>query len=142
MSVGTAAPLYYDPFDTGIDRNVQEVWARMREEQPYWNDRYGFWALSRFEDVWTGYHDTATFSSTHGVMPEALDEPFGLPLVIFMDPPEHDWMRKLVAPAFTPRRIAALESRAAGWSASTSTRSSGHPASITSRTSARCCPRW
>jgi cytochrome P450 len=45
-------------------------------------------------------------------MPESLDEPFGMPLVIFMDPPEHDWMRKLVAPAFTPRRIAALESRA------------------------------
>jgi cytochrome P450 len=84
----------------------------MREEQPaYWNDRYGFWALSRFEDVWAGYHDTATFSSTHGVMPESLDEPVGMPLVIFMDPPEHDWMRKLVAPAFTPRRIAALESR-------------------------------
>jgi cytochrome P450 len=84
----------------------------MREEQPaYWNDRYGFWALSRFEDVWAGYHDTATFSSTHGVVPESLDEPIGMPLVIFMDPPEHDWMRKLVAPAFTPRRIAALESR-------------------------------
>jgi cytochrome P450 len=31
--------------------------------------------------------------------------------VIFMDPPEHDWMRKMVSPAFTPRRIAALEAR-------------------------------
>jgi cytochrome P450 len=112
VSVSTAAPIYYDPFDTEIDRNVHQIWARMREEQPvYWNDRYRFWALSRFEDVWTGYHDTATFSSTHGVMPEMLDEPFGMPLVIFMDPPEHDWMRKLVAPAFTPRRIAELESR-------------------------------
>jgi cytochrome P450 len=58
-----------------------------------------------------GYHDTETFSSTHGVQPEALDKPAGLPPVIFMDPPEHDWMRKLVSPAFTPRRIAALKSR-------------------------------
>jgi len=111
VSAGAAAAVYYDPFDPGIDRDVHAVWARLREEQPvYWNDRYGFYALSRFTDVWNGYHDTATFSSTHGVMPESLDEPIGMPLVIFMDPPEHDWMRKLVTPAFTPRRIAALES--------------------------------
>jgi len=112
VNVGPDTPLYYDPFDAEIDRDVHAIWARMRELQPaYFNDRYGFWALSRFADVWAGYHDTATFSSTHGVMPESLDEPFNMPLVIFMDPPEHDWMRKLVAPAFTPRRIAALESR-------------------------------
>jgi len=113
MTIGTSSSIYYDPFSAEIDRNVHAVWRLMREEQPvYWNERYGFWALSRFEDVWTGYHDTATFSSTHGVQPEALDKPVGLPLVIFMDPPEHDWMRKLVSPAFTPRRIAALEARA------------------------------
>jgi cytochrome P450 len=112
VTTDTDVPIYYDPFDSEIDRDVHAIWARMREEQPaYWNDRYGFWALSRFSDVWDAYHDTATFSSTHGVMPESLDEPFGMPLVIFMDPPEHDWMRKLVSPAFTPRRIAALEAR-------------------------------
>jgi cytochrome P450 len=112
MTIGTSSSIYYDPFSAEIDRNVHAVWRLMREQQPvYWNERYGFWALSRFEDVWTGYQDTATFSSTHGVQPEALDKPVGLPLVIFMDPPEHDWMRKLVSPAFTPRRIAALEAR-------------------------------
>jgi len=75
----------------------------------YWNEKYEFFALSRFADVWQGYHDTATFSSTHGVMLEALDRPVTFPLVIFMDPPEHDVMRKLVNRAFTPRRIAQLE---------------------------------
>src|SRR5215468_1432105 len=110
MTVGTAPPLYYDPFDAEIDRDVHTIWRRMREEAPvWWNDRYGFWALSRFEDVWAGYHDTATFSSTHSVMPESLDEPVNFPLVIFMDPPEHDWMRKLVSRAFTPRRVGELE---------------------------------
>lgn len=106
----TATDLYYDPFDPGIDREVHGIWRRMREEQPvYWNERYGFYALSRFQDVWSAYHDTATFSSTHGVMPESLDHPIDFPLVIFMDPPEHDWMRRLVSRAFTPRRIGALE---------------------------------
>ena len=110
----TTAPIYYDPFDVDIDRNVHAVWRRMREEAPvYWNERYGFFALSRFDDVWNGYHDTATFSSTHGVMPESLDEPIGMPMVIFMDPPEHDWMRKLVSRAFTPRRIGELEAHVA-----------------------------
>ena len=106
----TAPAIYYDPFDVELDREVHAVWRRMREEQPvYWNDRYGFFVLSRFDDVWNAYHDTATFSSTHGVLPESLDEPVDFPLVIFMDPPEHDWMRKLVSRAFTPRRVAALE---------------------------------
>jgi cytochrome P450 len=110
-----AAPIYYDPFDVELDREVHSVWRRMREEAPvYWNERYEFFAFSRFEDVWAAYHDTATFSSTHGVMLESLDEPIGLPMVIFMDPPEHDWMRKLVSRAFTPRRIADLEAHVAG----------------------------
>lgn len=110
MTVADASPIYYDPFDVEIDRRVHGIWARLREEQPvYWNDRYGFYALSRFEDVWQAYHDTGTFSSTHGVMAESLDEPIGVPLVIFMDPPEHDWMRKLVSRAFTPRRVNQLE---------------------------------
>jgi len=72
MTIGTSSSIYYDPFSAEIDRNAHAVWRLMREEQPvYWNERYGFWALSRFEDVWTGYHDTATFSSTLGVQPQA-----------------------------------------------------------------------
>src|SRR4051812_1071246 len=114
MAVSEPMPLSYDPFDVEIDRNVHTVWRRLREEQPvYWNEQYQFFALSRFEDVWNAYHDTATFSSTHGVMLESLDEPIGMPMVIFMDPPEHDWMRKLVSRAFTPRRVAALEAHVA-----------------------------
>ncbi len=111
MSVETVSPIYYDPFDVEVDRTVHDVWKRMREEQPvYWNERYGFYALSRFQDVWDAYHETATFSSTHGVQLETLDAPIAFPSVIFMDPPEHGVMRKLVSRAFTPRRIAALRS--------------------------------
>jgi cytochrome P450 len=109
---GTLTPLYYDPYDAGIDRDPHPVWRRMREEQPvYWNEQYGFWAFSRFEDVWNGYHDTATFSSSHGVQLESLDHPVDMPMVIFMDPPQHDNMRKLVSRAFTPGRIRHLEAQ-------------------------------
>lgn len=111
MNVETVSPIYYDPFDVEVDRTVHGVWKRMREEQPvYWNERYRFYALSRFQDVWDAYHETATFSSTHGVQLETLDAPIPFPSVIFMDPPEHGVMRKLVSRAFTPRRIADLRS--------------------------------
>jgi cytochrome P450 len=104
--ISATGPIYYDPYDVEIDRDPHPIWQRMREEQPiWWNERYQFWALSRFEDVWEAYHDTATFSSSHGVMLETLDFEFNMPLVIFMDPPAHDVMRKLVSRAFTPRRI-------------------------------------
>jgi cytochrome P450 len=103
-------PIYYDPYDYEIDTDPHPVWKRMREEQPlYWNEKYGFWALSRFDDVWTAYHDTTTFSSSHGVQLETLDEPVEHASMIFMDPPEHDSLRKLVNRAFTPRRIGELE---------------------------------
>jgi cytochrome P450 len=102
--------LYYDPYDYEIDVDPHPVWRQMREDQPlYWNERYGFWALSRFEDVWAAYHDTTTFSSSHGVQLETLDSPIEHPSLIFMDPPEHDRLRKLVSRAFTPRRIRDLE---------------------------------
>ena len=104
-------PIYYDPFDPEIDIDPHPVWARMREEAPvWWNEKYEFYAISRFADVSAAYQDTATFSSSHGVMLETLDEPYPVPLVIFMDPPMHTAMRKLVSRAFTPRRIASLES--------------------------------
>jgi cytochrome P450 len=102
--------IYYDPYDYEIDVDPHPVWRQMREDQPlYRNERYGFWALSRFEDVWAAYHDTTTFSSSHGVQLETLDEPIEHPSLIFMDPPEHDRLRKLVSRAFTPRRVRDLE---------------------------------
>jgi cytochrome P450 len=104
------AAIYYDPYDYEIDADPHPMWRRMREDQPlYWNERYGFWALSRFEDVWNAYHDTTTFSSSHGVQLETLDKPIEHPSMIFMDPPEHDRLRRLVNRAFTPRRVGDLE---------------------------------
>jgi cytochrome P450 len=102
--------IYYDPFDYEIDLDPHPVWKRMRAEQPlYWNERYEFWALSRFDEVWAAYHDTTTFSSAHGVQLETLDAPVEHASMIFMDPPDHDRLRKLVSRAFTPSRIRELE---------------------------------
>ena len=53
--------LYWDPFDTEIDSDPYPVWRRMRDEAPvYRNDRYDFWALSRYADVEAAHRDPAT----------------------------------------------------------------------------------
>ncbi|MEJ6512630.1 MAG: cytochrome P450 [Acidimicrobiales bacterium] len=103
--------IYWDPYDSEIDDNPHPIWKRMRTEAPvYRNDRFDFWALSRFEDIEKASKDTATFSSTHGTVLEMMGPGMiGSNQMIFMDPPEHTMYRSLVSRAFTPRRMALLD---------------------------------
>ena len=103
--------IYWDPFDTEIDTNPHPVWRRMRDEAPvYRNDRFDFWALSRFDDVETAHRDPGTYSSAHGTVLEIMGPDLSdTGQIIFMDPPEHTIHRALVSRAFTPRRMAAME---------------------------------
>jgi cytochrome P450 len=105
--------LYWDPFDTDIDTDPYATWRRMRDEAPlYRNDRYDFWALSRFADVEAAHRDARTFCSGHGTVLELMQaEPFANGQMIFLDPHEHTRLRTLVSRAFTPRRVDALEDR-------------------------------
>ena len=101
----------WDPFDVEIDTNPHPVWKRMRDEAPvYFNEQYGFYALSRHADVETVHRDTKGFSSAHGTVLELMGpNPIGSRQMIFLDPPEHGQLRTLVSRAFTPRRINDLE---------------------------------
>lgn len=106
------ADLYYDPYDYDIDVDPHPAWRRLRDEAPlYRNDRYDFWALSRFADVYNASLDWKTFSSARGTVLEMIDKIPEPRSMIFQDPPEHEALRKLVSRAFSPRRIADLESR-------------------------------
>jgi cytochrome P450 len=119
--VSTTADLYYDPYDATIDADPHPVWRRLRDEAPlYYNEQHDFYALSRFEDVLAASSDWRTYSSARGTVvelidttpPESTEDPGeGLGMMIFMDPPEHDALRKLVSRAFTPRRVAEREAR-------------------------------
>ena len=67
MPATTEEDVYYDPYDEAIYSDPYPVYRRMREEAPlYFNERYGFWALSRYEDVEPAFVDHATFSSARG----------------------------------------------------------------------------
>ena len=113
MTLLTPAEPYYDPYDYDVDANAHAVWKQLRDEAPlYWNEKYGFYALSRFDDVLPAMLDTETFSSAHATVIEIMSAEFNPGgLMIFMDPPEHTHMRKLVSRAFTPRAINDLEER-------------------------------
>jgi cytochrome P450 len=104
--------LYYDPYDFGIDTDPYPVWKRLRDEQPlYYNEKYGFWALSRFDDVDRALVDWHTYSSAKGTVLELIKSGMEIPAgsIIFEDPPDHDLHRGLLSRVFTPRKMNAIE---------------------------------
>ena len=113
MLIETVRELYWDPFDTTIDADPYEIWRRMRDEAPvYRNERYDFYALTRYRDVEAAHRQPIVFSSSHSTVLELMGpEPVKTTQMIFIDPPEHTKLRTLVSRAFTPKRVAELEGR-------------------------------
>jgi cytochrome P450 len=112
MSATDTTDLYYDPYDFEIDADPYPIWARLREEQPlYHNERYDFYALSRFADVERGLVDWRTYSSAKGTLLEIIKSGMEIPpgSIIFEDPPNHDLHRGLLSRVFTPRKMNAIE---------------------------------
>ncbi|WP_067889585.1 cytochrome P450 [Nocardia vaccinii] len=110
----TTHSLEFDPFSEGFFNGAWDTYRQLRDEAPvYYSSKWDFWALSRFEDVAPATKDYATYSSAKGAtldMIKAPDQSIPVPKVIIsMDPPEHDRMRRLVSKVFTPRAIGALE---------------------------------
>jgi cytochrome P450 len=101
----------WDPFDEDIDTDPYETWRHLRDHAPlYRNDRFDFWALSRFADVEAAHRDPKTFISGRGTVLEQMGPDLAATgMMIFLDPPEHDRLRQLVSRAFTNRRVTELE---------------------------------
>jgi cytochrome P450 len=113
-SVEGDADIYYDPYDFAIDCDPYPIWRRMREEAPlYYNEKYDFYALSRFADVEKGLVDWDTYRSGRGSILELIRADFEIPagLVLFEDPPIHDIHRGLMSRVFTPKKMNAIESK-------------------------------
>jgi cytochrome P450 len=99
--------IYYDPYDFAIDDDPFPYYQRLRDEAPvYLNEKYGFYVLSRYEDVRIALRDWSDFSSVNGL---TLDNNPLPPSIITMDPPAHLRQRSLVRAVFTGRRVAELE---------------------------------
>ncbi len=104
--------IYYDPYDFEIDVDPYPVWKRMRDEAPlYYNEKYDFFAVSRFDDVERCSVDWRTYLSGRGSVLEMIKMGVDIPpgSILFEDPPTHDIHRSLLSRVFTPRRIAEIE---------------------------------
>ena len=112
--MSSSEPPYYDPFDFEIDADPYPTWRQLRDDAPlYRNDRYDFYALSRFDDVALAFKDWRTYSSAKGTVLEIIKSGMDVPpgFIIFEDPPVHDYHRGLVSRVFTPKKMNALESK-------------------------------
>jgi len=104
--------IYYDPYDFEIDTDPYPVWKKMRDEAPlYYNEKYDFYALSRFDDVERCSIDWRTYISGKGSVLETIKSGTKPPpgLILFEDPPAHDLHRGLLSRVFTPRKMNAIE---------------------------------
>lgn len=118
MTSPSAVELYYDPFDVEIDSDPYPVWKRMREEAPlYYNEKYNFYAVSRYVDVARELHNWETYRSGRGTTADILFANIEVPpgILLFEDPPLHDLHRKLLSRVFTPRRMLAVEEMVRGF---------------------------
>jgi cytochrome P450 len=87
------------------------VYARLREEAPVYHlEKFGAWALSRFEDVWNCSMDRR-FSAAKGTTSAHLltkVQPV-TPMLNVMDPPQHTQLRARMRDFFVPNKVRALE---------------------------------
>ena len=107
-----APPVRWDPYDLAIFADPYATYRRLREEAPlYYDQRYDFYAVSRYEDVQRVLGDRETFSSRRGDILEMIKRDVPIPdaLFIFQDAPRHAVYRTPITRVFTPRRVAAIE---------------------------------
>src|SRR5579875_459313 len=117
----------YDPLAPDELSDPYPTYAAARSATPaFRSERFGLWFISRYEDVVAAIRDAETFSSefTGATLADFVPasrtgeiahlRSVGLPddsrFLLTTDPPVHHSRRKLAQQAFTPRRVAALES--------------------------------
>ena len=92
------------------------TYRALREHAPVHKLPDGSIFLTRYDDLAQVYHDSATWSSDKKVdfrpnLADSLLYEHHTTSLVFNDPPIHTRVRKLLAPAFTPRALKALEPR-------------------------------
>lgn len=108
----------YDPLAPEELRDPYPSYARARHEGPvYYCEKYGFWEVTRRDEIERIFHDTTRFSNQM-IMPiplppeELRDRMPVFPhstAVAFLDEPEHRPARQLVQAPFTPKRLRTME---------------------------------
>jgi cytochrome P450 len=110
MDIGS--DVYYDPYDVTIYRDPYPVFRRLREEAPlYFNERFDFFALSRYDEIERALVDRESYSLSRGASLDQIKSGVQFPpgSLIFEDPPLHTSRRSMLSRVFTPKRMNGLE---------------------------------
>jgi cytochrome P450 len=123
LTESTPAQPLFDPFAPGFTDNPYPHYAAVRASAPVYQHPFGFWLLTRYEDV-SGLLRAGGLSVEDGniadsplqdMRNEIFGDGEGPPVsglsMLDRDPPDHTRLRKLVSKAFTPRAIQALRPR-------------------------------
>ncbi|WP_449279447.1 cytochrome P450 [Leucobacter sp. GX0328] len=108
----------FEPF---AQKDPFPAYAELRREEPVmFDERVGYWVVTRYDDVKAVFDDWETFSSENAQAPvrqrgaetKRIMEEGGFTAYSGLSarrPPEHSRIRKVAQKAFTPRRFKALE---------------------------------
>lgn len=111
-------------FDANFIANPYTAYSFLRAAAPlHWYDKFrsGAWLVSRYADVLTGLHDTRLSSQRSHTLTAALPRDVQCEFttfneifsrwMLFLDPPEHSRIRKLLNKEFTPHMIQRMRPR-------------------------------
>lgn len=95
-----------------IDRPY-EYFGRLRETEPvYWNETWGGWIVTRYEDVRRCLQDDEHLSvevEADRLRDSSLDIPQTKEMfpkwIIYLDPPDHTKLRRIIGEAFNPEMV-------------------------------------
>ncbi len=97
-------------------RGFAELDTLRAEDPVHWTEEpdpnHGFWAVTRYDDIWAVDRDPETFTSEKFVNLEEVDDDLQdiRRSLLETDGPRHDALRKLMAREFTPRNLRNYES--------------------------------
>jgi cytochrome P450 len=112
----------FDPFAPGFTDDPYPQYATMRAEAPVYEHPFGFWLLTRYDDVsWllrAGLSVEDDKVAADSLFRRLREEMYGdgapragAVSMLDRDPPDHTRLRRLVSKAFTPRAIEGLRPR-------------------------------
>jgi cytochrome P450 len=115
-SIDAALAFDLRKLDPGFLDDPYPVYRTLREHDPVHRMPDGSYFLSRYDDCAEVYRDPACWSSDKKIdfrpnFADSLLYEHHTTSLVFNDPPYHTRVRRLLAPAFTPRALKALQPR-------------------------------
>lgn len=110
MTVDSMDFVVYDPLSQEVRDDPYPAYARLRAQAPvYFCEPRSVWVLSTYQDVRAALRDWETFTSSRGLEIGDFVGFFGKGDFVQLDPPEHDTLRRVLAPRFANRNMSVYE---------------------------------